>query len=401
MGPARAQNAQPWQMGTPIATYWAGPPITDVSAKQMADGGFNLIWCNTEAEMDIAHKYGLRVLFHSPLLSPQTLDDPAKLAQLDSLIAQVKNNPAFYGYFITDEPGAATFPEWGKLVAHLRALDPEHLAYINLLPTYATNKQLGTQGDTATAYKEYLREFIETVKPDLLSYDHYHFRVNGDGNQYFLNLGLMRQAALDANIPFLNIIQGCTWDPSMRVPNGDELRWLNYTSLAYGAQGLSYFVYYYGPFYEKFKDNPGQMMAPDGTPTPQYEAAKQLNPQFVAIASQLKPLRSLGAYHVGKMYTGTQTLPENAPFHLEFTGNNQMPGAGMLLGYFGNADKPNHPTNALVVNLDYRNAVTTTVAGPGRLSVFDANRRTWTLASGSQVTLTLPPGGGVLVRVRK
>ena len=28
-----------WNVGTPIATYWAGPPMTDQVARQMTEGG--------------------------------------------------------------------------------------------------------------------------------------------------------------------------------------------------------------------------------------------------------------------------------------------------------------------------------------------------------------------------
>jgi len=398
---AKTGVPQHWQMKTPITTYFAGPPMTDSVAQQMSDGGFNLVW-NPEKGLATAEKHGLRVMLQDNLLSPRrsphVLDDPVKRPQLDALIARVKNNPLFYGYYIIDEPSADSFPELGKLVAYLHEHDPGRLGYINLLPIYANNKQLGVQGDVVAAYKEYLRQYIEIVKPDLLSYDHYSFGINGDTNQYFLNLSLIRQAALDAHIPFMSIVQACRFSENVRTPNADELRWLNYTSLAYGSQGISYFVYSVNSFYQKFKENPGQMMAPDGTPTPQYEAAKQLNPQFVAIASQLQHLRSLGAYHVGKKYLGAQELPKDAPFHLDFTGNNHMPADGMLLGYFGNADKPTH---VLVVNLDYNNPVTATVDGPGKLSVFDATKSTWKQSSDSQVTLNLPSGGGILVRVDK
>jgi NAD(P)-dependent dehydrogenase (short-subunit alcohol dehydrogenase family) len=418
----------------------------------MAEGGFNLVWCGTESEMDIAGQHGLRVLFRDDELfrQPRTLDDPAQLAKLDALIARVKNHPSLYAYFITDEPSADQFPALGRMVAHLRAQDPAHLAYINLLPTYADradilaqnagivpsfprldfskadwdrtvainkedfrcaqavarafirNDQLGVKGEAGAPYKECLRQFIETVKPELLSYDHYHFQVGGDGDQYFLNLGIIRQAALDAGIPFLNIVQASTWDKSMRVPNGDEMRWLNYTSLAYGAQALSYYVYFEPCAYEIFKEKTGGMMRPDGSTTPQYEAAKALNPQFVAIASQLQPLRSLGAYHTGKIYLGAQALPVNAPFHIALAeGDSPMPASGMLLGYFGkpdNSGKPCEPTYVLVVNLDYRNAITKTVVGPGQLEAFDAVQQTWKRASGPEITLALPPGGGTLVR---
>jgi len=39
----------------------------------------------------------------------------------------------------------------------------------------------------------------------------------------------------------MNIGQACTWDAKlMRVPTDNEMRYLVYTTLAYGAQGISY-----------------------------------------------------------------------------------------------------------------------------------------------------------------
>ena len=148
-----------------------------------------------------------------------------------------------YCYFITDEPSAQAFPALGKLVAYLRERDPAHMAYINLFPTYATNEQLGTTGDQVTAYREHLRQFVDVVQPELLSYDHYQFATDGDIDGYFLNLAMVRATAQEAGMPFLNIVQACSWTPSRRVPTGDEMRYLVYTTLAYGAQGISYYVY--------------------------------------------------------------------------------------------------------------------------------------------------------------
>jgi len=162
--------AVPWQVGTPIATYWAGPPLTDVVAQQMVEGGFNLVWCGSEKELDIAHRHGLRGQLTSNLLAPTSLDDPDKREQLDALIARVSKHPALYSYHLIDEPSAAQFPALGRLVAYLRQRDPQHLAYINLFPTYANNEQLGTQGDVVTAYEKHLRLYVEQVRPSLISY---------------------------------------------------------------------------------------------------------------------------------------------------------------------------------------------------------------------------------------
>ncbi len=149
---SRAADTAPaslWKVGQPIVTYWAGPPMTDAVASQMADGGWNLVWCG-EKDLDLVRRHGLRAQLQDPLLAPASLENPVQLEKLDALIARVRQHPALYAYFITDEPNATNFPALGKLVAHLRERDPAHLAYINLFPTYATNEQLGNQGDTVT-----------------------------------------------------------------------------------------------------------------------------------------------------------------------------------------------------------------------------------------------------------
>ena len=379
-----AADTARWHIGTPIATYWAGPAMTDATAAQMADGGFNVVWCSAD-ELDTVQRHGMRAFLQSGLIAPETLDDPAKRQELDALVDRVKGHPALYGYFITDEPNSSRFPALGKLVAYFRERDPGHLAYINLFPTYATNEQLGTKGDVETAYAEHLRQYVDVVKPDLNSYDHYHFTSDGDSGQYFLNLGMIRQKAVESGLPFLNTIQACTWTPAMRVPNGDELAWLVYTSLAYGAQGISYFVYY-SPGIQ------GAMANDDTGTTPLYDAASRLNREFVAIASELQPLESLGAYHIGKLPLGAEALPDNSPVKVV----GAEPAEGLVVGLFGRDGTADH---AVIVNRDYKQGVRLTLGVPRGTRVYGGTAAGWSPARGSgRVTLWLDRGAGALVR---
>ena len=394
--------ASAWKVGSPIVTYWAGPAMTDQVAQQMADGGFNLVWCNTEKEMDVAQRHHLRAQLQDGLLSPQALDNPAQRVKLDALVARVRRHPALYSYFIADEPGAAAFPQLGRLVAYLREHDPAHLAYINLFPVGADNQQLGTKGDTVTAYREHLRQFVDQVKPSLLSYDHYQFAVAGDTGNYFLNLAMVRQIAEQRGVPFLNIVQAATWSPSMRIPTSDEVRYLAYTTLAYGAQGISYYVYC-------CPGHKGAIALPNGTPTPLYHTLKSLNREFAAIAGELQPLRSLGMYHAGMTPPGTEPLGKSVPFRIDppvpslpYKAPERV--KGILLGLFGPAGKnhePGKPTHVLVVNLDYKATESRTIVGPAKLEIFDAARRTWSATAGKGATLHLPPGGGKLLRLQE
>src|SRR5512141_1950955 len=97
-----------WQIGTPIITYWAGPAMSDAAARQMAEGGWNLVWCG-EKDLDLVGRHGLRAQLQDPLLAPASLDEPAQRQKLEALVARVRNHPALYSYFITDEPNAAAF----------------------------------------------------------------------------------------------------------------------------------------------------------------------------------------------------------------------------------------------------------------------------------------------------
>jgi hypothetical protein len=397
---AKPPTVTPWQVGTPITTYWCGPSMTDATADQMAEGGFNLVWCG-EKELDVAQRHGLRGQLTDALLSPTVLDDPAQREKLDAMVDRVRKHPALYDYFITDEPSATNFKALGKLVAYLRERDPAHLAYINLFPTYASNEQLGTKGDTVTAYREHLRQYVDVVKPGLISYDHYQFSVKGDNDGYFLNLAMIRRAAQDANLPFLNIVQAATWAPSMRVPTDDEVRYLVNTSLAYGAQGISYYVYCCA-------GHTGAVAHADGTTTPLYQTLKTLNRDFVSIAQQLQPLRSLGVYHAGMFPQGTQPVPADGRFQLDppvpsMSYTNLQPVKGVLLGYFGPGRKGRKapiPTHVMVVNLDYQAEAAVGLGGPARLELFEPATGRWTRASGKRADLYLARGGGQLVRVR-
>ena len=177
-----------WKQREFIITFWCAPPATDEALARTAAEGYNLTWVPAEG-LDVAARHHLRAMLTSDLLKPEVLDDPVKRALLDTLIERVKKHPALEAYFLTDEPGAGAFPGLGKLVAYLRQRDPAHLAYINLYPTYANEQQLGvsaeaaerakvsyptnfagvgTDDKTVLRYREHVKRFVETVKPDLI-----------------------------------------------------------------------------------------------------------------------------------------------------------------------------------------------------------------------------------------
>ncbi len=453
-----------WQMGDPIVTYWAGAmPMTDAAAKQLADGGWNLAWVSERgledgasiidyyiSQLDILHGYGIRgIIGLSKYLSrdekaPQTLDNPELKAELDAIIDGVKNHPAMYAYTFRDEPTTRLFKNTARIKEYTEARDPAHLVYVNLYPMNIGGKRLGVKGEAGLeAGRQYLQQFVDICKPKMMSYDHYHFTIRGDGLDYFLNLKMMREASLKANIPFINIVQACSWTADMRIPTGEEMRWLTYTSLAYGAQGISHYIYSHPghdggmAYVREAADVSGKSgVVTVGEPTPLYFYMRELNREFFTVAKELQPLNSLAVHHVGILPKGATVLPKNARFLFnpsvpseEFpvesvekltkaeladrfaqgreTGTRLK---GFAIGIFG---QEKIPTHALVVNLDYRawsgkghkrrdeflKPVKREIVGSDPLEVFDAKAGKWNAVGSNRVALSLPPGGGMLVRI--
>ena len=403
---AQVERKQKWEVGKPIVAYWAGPQLTEELAQQLEEGGWNLAWGMTVSDLDILYKHGLRGILWVTV-KPTSPENEHRLRWwLDSL----RNHPAMYAVHCGDEPGGPKMDGCAKEVAFFEREAPEILHYNNMFPIGASNKQLGHPGTPLEAYKLHIAEYFEKLHPQLLSYDKYHLWHDGDDGCFFLNQSVIRKAALEYGVPSMNILQGCSWSPGLRVPNGDEYRYLAYCSLAYGSQGISNYVYGY-------KGHWGCALDPEtNKTTPLYDAMKSINREFVAIASEVQPLKSLAVWHAGDIPFGADAIPENASFTFSpklqnvsqgleeakinyVQGNNyfnRRPAPkGFLTGCFGKDGQVSH---ILVVNLDYKHAATTKIATPEKLEIFDQTTRKWSALNSAKAELNIPKASGVLLR---
>lgn len=403
---------QMWDPGEPVVTYYGGPGcfwkkerINDFWAKQLKEGGFNTVWAKTPEELDIAAKYGLRVIYKI------YGSDPLRKAPMEEWINRVKNHPALYLYELTDEPSAGKFVSLGRVKEFVRTVDPKHAVWVNLLPTYANYKQLGVGGkdkvlgfgmERISAYWEHVRLFCELFQPELLTYDHYHFKNNGDGGHYFLNLGIIQQNAAARRIPFWNGLQSCTWrvgerasPTSPRIPNADEMRFLAHTTAAYGAHGLYWYVY------SGNKDHFGAIVEEDGTTGEKYESLKSIHREFLAFASVLSRLRFKGAYSHGMHPAGTTPYSEQAILSISPDApcreveELQRLEDTLLVTRFAAADGR---TYLMVVNCDYRKERTVHAKAPASAELFDPLSRRWSPV-GREFDLPLARGGGAILRL--
>lgn len=414
-------QTQPWTVGTPIVTYvnWNSPSgydsrygwpggydpttLTATIAQQAVAGGFNLVWINDVAQLPIAERYGLRAQLvisgHQPqndlFFRPATnWPGAANVTAINTLIDQFKASPAAYSYFIIDEPGTSYFSQLAAIVSYIRRRDPAHLAYINLFPPDEITADLG-----ATDYATYLARFISEVHPALLSYDSYNLLVGTDRSLFLGNLQTFAQASAQAGIPFMTIVQGCACGLPLRLPAPAELNFLVNASLAFGAQGISYWNYWTptGP------SAGGIAPFPNGAPTSTFAALQVINPAYRAISARLQSLKWMGTYLKGYVATSmprnVTPLPADPTFDIPSVRNtltytDGAPLKGVLLGYFGVGSNITH---AFVQNLDYGASHTYRVTGRGPLSVLNPKTDSWTSSGQNYLDLSLQPGAGALI----
>ena len=228
------------------------------------------------------------------------MDEDQARRNISSLVNEVGRHPAVYGYYIKDEPNAAEFPGLAAVARAVRECAPGQMAYINLFPNYATQEQLG-----AETYEEYVQEYVETVRPLVVSYDHYALMEGGGlRKSYFANLETIRRTATRAGLPFWNIVlSNCHF--TYREPDPAGFRFQAFTTLAYGGKGISWFTYL-TPEVGNYRLAP---LDPYGNRTPTWSYLQSANLQVLQLAPTYNRLASTRVYHFGETPQGCRPAP--------------------------------------------------------------------------------------------
>lgn len=204
----------------------------------------------------------------------------------ENTVRRFMNHPALIGWYLGDEPSLADFPAIANLAKKIKAIDGQHFVYMNLRPADAKPSDMGTD-----SYTTYVNEFLRQVPVEVLSFDKYPCQLDKDGNLYVLdywydNLQFIADAAKSVGKDFWAFASGVKFESVQATPTIETLRLQMYTNLAYGAQGLQYFVY----------QNPT---------SPIYAAVRQMNKEIQNFAKVF-----LGAKVISVTQTG-KTIPFN------------------------------------------------------------------------------------------
>jgi len=339
----------------------------------------------------------------------------SSLQNQKAILEELTKYESFMGPIIVDEPGKMAFQ--GMATARdafekvIGANANDYLYHVNLLPNWAGCEPLynfqakNPESDWDVyknyTYNQYLTDYMQIYNPQVLSYDFYPMvgaeKELKDG--YFENLSVIREKALEANIPFWTFVQTCAWDFNQRLPSKEELLWNVNTCLAYGAKGIEYFCGVEPWNSTSAEHFSASLFYKDGSHVPVvYDSALLANKQIQAIDEVLMCSKSKGVIFVGDtpaLSNGTnKTMTPSTRDVLK--SYNELTSASAfhaLIGCFYYEGKTalyvvnNSVSEADAVNLQFNKAVQGTYTQ-------GATKKTF---SGDTLRLTLEAGDGVLV----
>ena len=281
---------------------WVSPPVAFTSPEryaELANAGLNttvLAWEDpgTTAEnakrLAYTRPVGVRNLLLDLRLDGVHEDDPATYALLDTIVATYQGDAAFLGWYLGDEPPLETFPRLAEWFRLLRAHDPPHPAWNNLLGRLAFPSR--------AAWLDYLRAYASQVQPAVLCTDHYDHLVTGDRGLFIDNVAGTAQVAREYGLPFWGIVLVIKHGPYREVDDA-LLRWQVAQWLSYGTRGIGYFTYW-TPAPDAFENwDVGMITYATGERTYHYDQVRTLNLRVKPLGEALAGLAWLSTQHSG------------------------------------------------------------------------------------------------------
>ncbi len=363
---------------------WGWTPASPDVLQRIKACGFNLAGFVSPGDLDQVHRAGLKAIVYED--TAHVSDEAAEASEdeiaqrVQALVSQVKGHPALFGYYLRDEPGVKAFPGLARWSQMYRKADPDALPYINLFPNYAQPSQMGVPG-----YEQYVEAFLQQVSPPFLSYDNYSLMQDGSlRSQYFPNLETIRAASIRSGLPFWNIVlSNAHFEYAEPTPAG--LRFQMYTTLAYGARGISYFTYF-APDAGNYRLAPVNQF---GEKTPTWDMLQEVNLQLHRLGPTYLALKSVNVFHTGDLPVGSQAL-ESSHFV------ESISGGSFVIGEF---EAPDGRPHILVVNKDLRRSVPVVVRFRQQGQVLRTSPYTGKTAPTGGEDAWLAAGQGVLLAI--
>ncbi len=342
-------------------------------APALADAAFTVVdWDPTK--LDALKRHGLKAMVQGGFS--------------EDVVKKWAGNTNVWGYHLGDEPWPEDkFPPIAGQFRAIERIAPDQVPFINML---------STTGD-------FLRNYMEVVRPSLLSFDYYQWWWGTD--RYFEKLEQFRETALAARVPLAACFEVSAnpaverGDPAYLPDNLRKLRQSIYTTLAYGAKGIEW---YSAPMV--FEPKSAALTAAGRDVAILNREIRRIGPALVA-------LRSIDVFHTPPLPAATRTPPKD--YWLHVLAEEGRP--GLVQGMFKDADNQDY---LLVANRDYREAQAVNVRLQSKwlgiapwnkpktysysIEQFDKSKAVWTTVKSSSTSgfnFVVGSGDGELFRI--
>ena len=309
----------------------------DEGMQKLVDAGVDVILSGSPDPtlLDLCQEYGVGV-FASGIVpgwwggegdNAGTFDDLVPVEDYVKIASSFVDHPAIWAIDIGDEPSALDFEHIGVLTEYAEANFPTGLAYINLYPQYATNKQLGTK-----SYEKHIEEYVKYVDTDYISYDHYPYACQTEAT-FCNNLQTVADACRDNGRDLWIVME---LSSTYRLLNRGEISVQAYTAMCYGARMLNWACWTQGWFTPDF-----QIVDSKGNYTVMYDYFSSINAEIAKFSDEYMGYTSVETFAIGNdnaYVSNAHTVTLNGGIQNVFCDLALTDNGTGLAGYFEKAD---------------------------------------------------------------
>ncbi len=295
--------------------------IDEDMVKDQVDMGLTMITIyGDQKELDWCEKYGMKTIIYRHNGIDKYIYNSGEADMKQNLINMVntyKDHPTFYAFQVTDEPSKRVYDNYAKVYKTLKNIAPEVPIYTNFFPSWSQPNQHGF-----TDYEEYVETFCKLFAGDKKSqpfiYDNYRnkdLRLKPTERlaSFLENLDTVERITSKYGLDFWVTVLSSQHD-HYPEPTAADLDFQVFTSLAYGAKGIGYFI-----------TNSHQNMNFQGGPfnylgdkTQTYYNLRELNFRVRQLAPVLEKLKFQGAYY--SLIMKDQAAFKKYPMHKKLPG---------------------------------------------------------------------------------
>lgn len=343
----------------PWGSHFSEGDIVDLDnfCQDIYECGFNLTGFMPADKISLAKKYNLMSSVMSLGMIDGNIQD--KKERFDDWAKKTKtaigeeNLDNVYQVYVRDEPNVSDIPDLVLMCDSIRKYVGVR-PYVNLFPTYASPYHFD-----GLSLDEYYYKVVNDCKLDYLSYDNYSlFTKDGlNEDRFYRNLELASKVSREKKIDFVNIILSMAHF-NYAVPNEYSINVQGWSTLAYGAKGLSYFLFhnanrgnYRGGAFDRY-----------GSRTPLWYIIRNMNFAIHNIMPYYKDLTYVNTYHYGNVPKGSKDIKSaqcvqgieatvsttNSKLAIPFKNNKKIK-PNLVIGEFIGKDRKQY---AIIVNKD-------------------------------------------------